>query len=58
MTAARKVMYSSTSNVMDGADEDDDAGGDEEQVGSWEIITDYKTTIEIASIDQYLLDAA
>jgi hypothetical protein len=38
--------------------EDDDAGGDEEQVGSWEIITDYETTIEIDSIDQYLLDAA
>jgi hypothetical protein len=54
----QEVMYSSTSNVMDGADEDDDAGGDEEQVGSWEIITDYETTIEIDSIDQYLLDAA
>ena len=53
----QELLYSSTFNSMDDVDEDND-GVDEERVGSWEVITDYETTIEIDSIDQHLLDAA
>lgn len=52
-------MYSMLNSTEDDVDEENaGAGGDEERVGNWEIITEYNTTIEIDSIDQHLLDVA
>ena len=50
----QELMYwiSSTGDVADGYDDDD------EQVGNWNIIRDYKTSIEVDSVDQHLLDVA
>ena len=49
-------MLNSTEDDVD--EENAGAGGDEEQIGNWDIITEYDTTIEIDSIDQHLLDVA
>ena len=50
----QELMYwiSSTGDVADGYDDDD------EQVGNWNIIRDYETSIEVDSVDQHLLDVA
>ena len=48
----QELMYRSVGDVADGYDDGN------EQVGNWAIIRDYKTSIEVDSVDKHLLDVA